>query len=96
MKLLLVIYSGSQSQLVPELFDEHHAGGYSQLENVHGAGTTGKRAGSREWPGDASVYFSIVPSERVDGLVNALRGRAEQLEPGERLHTAVIPTDNFF
>jgi hypothetical protein len=96
MKLLLVIYSGGQSRLVPELFDQHHVGGYSQLSHVHGAGTTGRLSGSRAWPGDASVYFSVVPSERVDGLLNALRTRAQQLEPGERLHAAVMPTETFF
>ena len=96
MKLLLVIYSGSQSRLVPDLFDEHHAGGYTELGHVHGAGNTGKLSGSRAWPGDASVYFSIVPSERVDGLLNALRTRAENLAAGEHLHAAVMPTETFF
>ena len=96
MKLLLVIYSGSQSELVPDLFDKHHAGGYTQLGPGHGAGVTGKRAGSRAWPGDASVFFSIVPSERVNGLMNALRLRTTELAPGERLHAAVLPTETFF
>ncbi|HET9439851.1 MAG TPA: hypothetical protein VFO52_06755 [Longimicrobiales bacterium] len=96
MKLLLVIYSGSQSELVPELFDQHQAGGYTQLGPVHGAGATGKRAGSRAWPGNASVYFSIVPAERVDAFMDALRTQANKLVPGERLHAAVLPTETFF
>ena len=96
MKLLLVIYSGSQSQLVPELFDKHQAGGYTELGPVHGAGATGKREGSRAWPGDASVYFSIVPAAQVDGLMDALRARSAALDPGERLHAAVLPTQTFF
>lgn len=96
MKLLLVIYSGSQSRLVPELFDKHHAGGYTELGQVHGAGSTGKREGSRAWPGDASVYFSIVPAGQVDSLMNALHASADNLQPGERLHAAVLPTESFF
>ena len=94
MKLLLVIYSGSQSELVPELLDQHHVGGYTELGPVHGAGSTGKREGSRAWPGDASVFFSIVPSGGVDALLNALR--THHLQPGERLHAAVLPTETFF
>ena len=96
MKLLLVIYSGSQSELVPELLDQHQAGGYTELGPVHGAGSTGKRAGSRAWPGDASVFFSIVPSGRVDALLAALQKRSSELESGERLHAAVLPTETFF
>ena len=96
MKLLLVIYSGSQSELVPELLDCHHAGGYTELGPVHGAGSTGKRDGSRAWPGDASVFFSVVPSGQVDALLSALHQRSAELQPGERLHAAVLPTDTFF
>jgi hypothetical protein len=96
MKLLLVIYSGSQSQLVPELFDRHQAGGYTELGPVHGSGATGRREGSRAWPGDAAVYFSIVPALQVDSLMQALRARAQELPTGERLHATVLPTDTFF
>lgn len=96
MKLLLVIYSGSQPRLVPELFEKYEAGGYTQLGPAHGAGVTGKHAGTRAWPGDASVFFSIVKAERAGDLVAALRSRAEEMMPGERLHAAVLPTETFF
>ncbi|HSJ10788.1 MAG TPA: hypothetical protein VK928_12770 [Longimicrobiales bacterium] len=81
---------------MPELLDHHRAGGYTELGPVHGAGQTGKREGSRAWPGDASVYFSIVPQEQVESLREALAERAQHLDAGERLHAAVMPTDSFF
>lgn len=96
MKLLLIIYSGSTSRLVPELLETHQAGGYTRLTPAHGAGETGRREGTRAWPGAADVYFSIVPAERVDELTAALRAETERLKEGERLHVAVLPTDTFF
>lgn len=96
MKLLLVIYSGNQPQLVPELLDRHEVGGYTEFAHAHGAGATGKRAASRAWPGDASVFFSVVPSTSIDALVAALHQTADRLQPGERLHAAVLPTETFF
>jgi hypothetical protein len=96
MKLLLIVYSGTQSRLVPDLLEAHNAGGYTQLMPAHGAGATGRREGTREWPGAADVYFSIVPAERVDELTVALRDETTRLQPGERLHTAVLPTELFF
>ena len=96
MKLLLVIYSGADPQLVPTLFDRHHAGGYTELDHAHGRGASGPLAGTRAWPGDASLYFSIVARERVDEMTEAFRAAAAVLEPGERLHVAVMPTDTFF
>jgi hypothetical protein len=38
----------------------------------------------------------VVPSERVPELTAALRGEAEALGEGERLHVAVLPTETFF
>ena len=90
------MYGGSDSRRVPSLLDEHGAGGYTELTQAHGSGSTGPRAGTRAWPGEASVYFSIVPAERVDELTTALRDEAGRLEPGERLHAAVLPTETFF
>lgn len=96
MKLLLVIYSGSQSQLVPELFDAHDAGGYTQLGQAHGAGATGKHTGTRAWPGGAAVFFSIVPADRLPALLDAIQTKTKELHAGERLHAAVLPTETFF
>ena len=96
MKMVLVIYSGSDQSLVPSLLDEHRAGGYSEFRNVHGAGETGRREGTRAWPGEASVYFSIVPAERAGELIDALRDAAGELPADDRLHVAVLPTETFF
>lgn len=96
MKMVLVIHSGTDSRLVPDLFDRHQAGGYTEFRGVHGAGGTGRREGTRAWPGDASLFFSVVPAERVDELLAALRASAARLPAGDRLHAAVIPTETFF
>jgi hypothetical protein len=81
---------------VPDLLEEHQAGGYTRLTPAYGAGETGKREGTRAWPGGADVYFTIVPGERVPELTAALRGEADRLDEGERLHVAVLPTETFF
>src|SRR5512134_532946 len=96
MKLLLVIYSGADPRLVPALLDRHHAGGWTRLPPAHGTGTTGRREGTRAWPGDAALFFSVVPAEKLDELVTALRAAAAGLPGGERLHAAVMPLETFF
>jgi len=96
MKLLLVIYSGANPRLVPSLLDRHHAGGWTHLPSAHGAGSTGRREGTRAWPGDTSLYFSIVPGERLDELLDALRAESARLTGADRLHVAVMPTETFF
>lgn len=95
MKLLLVIYSGSDRQLVPSVFDRYHAGGYTEFDHAHGAGSTGKREGTRAWPGDASIYFSIVPAAHVAAMKTEFETAGSRLQDGERLHVAVLPIETF-
>jgi hypothetical protein len=96
MKMLVVVYSGASPQRVTSLLDRHHAGGYTEFRNAHGAGGTGRRDGSRAWPGESTLLVSVVPVDAADLLVETLRAESQQLPPGERLHLAVLPTETFF
>lgn len=96
MKMLIVVYSGSNPHRISSLLDSHHAGGYTEFRNAHGAGTTGRREGSRAWPGESTLFFSVVPADRSTELVEMLRGEASGLPAGERVHVAVMPTETFF
>ncbi len=96
MKMLMVLYSGAEPHRITSLLDRHHAGGYTEFANGHGSGTTGRREGSRAWPGSATLFVSVVPEEQSSSLIETLRGEIAELPPGERLHVAVLPTESFF
>ena len=96
MKMLMVVYTGTSPHRVASLLETHHAAGYTEFRNAHGAGATGRHEGSRAWPGESTLFFSVVPHERSDELTTALRDAAGTLPAGERLHVAVLPTETFF
>ena len=96
MKMLMVVYSGSSPKRISSLLDRHHAGGYTEFQNGHGAGSTGRREGSRAWPGESTLWVSVVPEPQSAELVDTLRGESAHLPAGERLHVAVLPTETFF
>ena len=96
MKMLMLVYSGSSPRRISSLLDAHHAGGYTEFRNTHGAGSSGRREGSRAWPGESTLYVSVLPAERTDELVATLRDESTRLPAGERLHVAVLPTETFF
>lgn len=97
MRLLLVTYGGPRRDLVPDLLDRHAVEGWTLLsDEAHGAGRSGRREGSRAWPGETLVFFTIVSDEAVAPLVDALRGQASSATPGERLHVAEMPVTSFF
>ena len=95
MKMLMLVYSGPNPQRVSSLL-EQHAAGYTEFRNVHGAGTTGRREGTRAWPGESSLFVSVVPPAQTDALVASLGDEVRQLPAGKRLHVAVLPLETFF
>jgi hypothetical protein len=96
MKMLMVVDSGSSPSRISSLLDRHHAGGYTEFRNTHGVGATGRRDGSRAWPGASTLWVSVVPAQTSDELVGTLRDETTRLPSGERLHVAVLPTETFF
>ncbi len=96
MKMLMLVYSGSDPHRISRLLDRYHAGGYTEFRNAHGAGTSGRRHGSRAWPGESTLFVSVVEADRSEELVSVLRAQTRALPAGERLHVAVLPTDTFF
>jgi len=91
MRLLLLIYSGETPERVTALLDRHRVEGYTQLAEARGSGQTGRRLGTRAWPGSNTVFFSIVPADEEPVVVSAIREEARRLPEGERLHVAVMP-----
>lgn len=95
MKMLMVVYSGSSPHRVAALLDRHDAG-HTEFRNVHGTGRTGPREGSRAWPGESTLFVSVVPDSVSHDLAADLREAAARLPTGERLHAAVLPAETFF
>lgn len=95
MKMLLIVYSGSNPQQVSGLLDRH-GGGYTSFSNARGSGETGRREGSRAWPGTSWIFFSVLPEPEAGELHAELRGKAQTLPEGERLHAAMLPADAYF
>ena len=96
MKTLMLIYSGESPQRISSLLDAAQATGYSEFRNVHGSGSHGKREGSRAWPGESTLFVSVLPEDRARALLDTLRGAVPKLPPGDSLHVAVLPTETFF
>ena len=94
MKMLVLTYSGADPHVVSAQLNDAGVPGHTCLEGARGHGLTGPRAGTRAWPGDVTVCFSVV-DDALAGVA-ATRCRAAQLPPGERLHVAVLPVDSFF
>ena len=92
----MLIYSGSMPTRISSLLDDEHVPGWTEFRSAHGAGATGRREGSRAWPGESTLYMTVVPDVAADDLVERLKEDATALPTGERLHVAVLPAETFF
>lgn len=96
MKMVIVVYAGASPDRVADLLASGPAGGYSEFRGLHGAGRSGRREGNRAFPGESTLFMSIVSPESAAELLQSLRSEAEHLPAGERLHAALLPTETFF
>lgn len=96
MRTFLLMYGGPDQSRIPNLLEEHGITHYTSFSGGHGAGSTGRREGTRAWPGETTMIVSLVPDDRAESLANELEQEAAGLPTGERLHVAVLPTERFF
>lgn len=95
MKMLVILYSGADPDRVEQLLEQRHAPGWTRLEHAHGAGSTGRRDATRAWPGESTVFITVLPPDDADSLSTALRELGAKSDGSERLHVAVMPVERF-
>ena len=95
MKMFWIIYAGPRVPRVTETLLAHGAAGYTEFPKAHGAGTHGRIAGTRAWPGEETVITSVVGAECAAAVAEGLATLQDTLEAGERLHFAVLPVEQF-
>jgi hypothetical protein len=94
MKLLFVIYSGPSPEHITDLLESHQAPGFTILKDVKGVGETGRLEGTRAWPG--TIIRSVLDDATLETLRAALRAHREAQSPGEHLHVATVPIEDYF
>jgi len=92
-KMMVLVYSGPRPERIAELLDRHPVEGYTEIEGAKGAGQTGRRMGTRAWPGASTVFFTAVADDLVPALTRAVHEETEALPSGERLHLMVLPIE---
>ncbi len=93
MKMLLILCAGAGLDEVRRVIDAHEVHGYTEIPEVHGAGTSGRHMGTRAWPGTSSLIMAALEDRKVDALAAALRDLAGRCAPEEGLRVFVLPVE---
>lgn len=86
-RMLIVFVDAAHAEDVERILNEHELLGYSEIDGVLGKGATGRKLGSRAFPGSSTCFIAAVTPECQGELTERLREllRARGAEEGLKL-----------
>jgi hypothetical protein len=92
MKLLMIFVDADRAADVERLLEESGVPGYTEVPNALGKGRTGRKLGTRAFPGSSTLYFVGLPDGECHGLCDELRRLRDTKGPEEGLKAYAIDT----
>jgi hypothetical protein len=68
MKLLMIIVDSQCREELEVLMRRHQVDGYTEIADTHGVGASGIRMGSSAHPKTSSIFFTVLPSDKIAPL----------------------------
>lgn len=93
MKMLMIICPPERQEAVRDLLARHGLGAYSEIAGLKGEGKTGKKLGTRLFPEESVLIFTVIPESRQEELVAALKDFASKLYQAEGMKVFALPVE---
>ena len=94
MKLLMIMVDSNHKEDVEKILDAHDVPGYTELPNVLGKGKSGRKFGSRAFPGSNHLYFTAVGGNICHTLCADLKTLDEKSGPEEGLTAFILDAES--
>ena len=78
MKLLLIVVDSNHRDDVEKILEAKAVSGYSEVPTVLGKGMTGKKMGSRAFPGSSTLYFTAIMPDQCESLCGAFKALRDE------------------
>jgi len=93
MKLLMILVDSNHQEDVDKILDAYNVKGYTEVPNVLGKGVSGRKLGSRAFPGSNTLYFTVVEGNMCETLCAELKALDEKSGPEEGLTAFILDTE---
>ena len=93
MRLLVILVDSNHQEDVERILDAHDVPGYTEVPNVLGKGVSGRKFGSRAFPGSNTLYFTAVDGNICETLCAELKALDERSGPDEGLSAFMLDAD---
>ena len=85
MQMLMMIVESQHREKIESALTEHRVLGYSEIPTVYGTGSTGPRLGSRAFPDQSSIIFTVIEEAKVQELLDAIDSSCSECRAGMRI-----------
>lgn len=92
MKMLLIFVDADHAPDVAALLETSGVMGWSEIPQVLGKGSTGRKMGTRAFPGSSTLFFAAVPVEEAVRLTAEVRRLMEERGPEEGIRVYALDT----
>jgi hypothetical protein len=93
MKLVMMIVDSDHADDIERMCEECDVPGYTKIPDVLGKGTTGKKQGSRAFPGSSTVYFAALEEHCIEPLKAKLTALRDTRGSEEGLKAFILDTE---
>ena len=93
MKLVMILVDADRAPDVEAVLESRGLPGYTEIPQVLGKGYTGRKFGTRAFPGATTLYFTVIPAAQVAGLAEELRRLRATRGSAEGLRAFTLDTE---
>jgi hypothetical protein len=96
MKLMMVLVPSDCLAEMQAVIERHEIHAYTEIPNVLGAGLSGRKLGTRAYPGTTSMILTILPAEQVEALVAAVKEFACDTPCKDEIRIFAMPAERVY
>ena len=93
MKMIVVFVDADMVSEVERLFEECDVPGYSEIPNVLGKGATGRKLGTRAFPGSSTLYLAVIDETCEEPLKMRLQDLRDGHDPIQGIKVYSLNTE---
>lgn len=94
MKLVMILVPSECLSEVRKVIESHDTHAYTEVPSVLGSGRTGRKLGTRAFPGTSSMILAIVKSEESAKVLQALRDHAATSKHADGIRAFSVPAES--
>ena len=93
MKFLHITFHFEYSEDIEAILDEHGISDFVRIPMVEAKDRDGKHFGNQVYPGNSSVVQALVPEDKLQSILDDLKGFRESKDSHRHLQALVLPVE---